>query len=86
MKARNELSADGLLRRMRQGFERIANRQPMNVTIALPDALMSGLALFALKDSSLLAFDERRAAPRPRTCVRSLGSRPCRVIRKCVGY
>ncbi len=63
MKARQELSADGLLRRMRQGFGRIADRRPMNVAIALPDALMSGLALFALKDPSLLAFDERRAAP-----------------------
>jgi hypothetical protein len=26
----------------------------------LPDALMSGLAMFALKDPSMLAFDERR--------------------------
>ncbi|HEX7378214.1 MAG TPA: hypothetical protein VF278_13940 [Pirellulales bacterium] len=28
--------------------------------ISLPDALMSGVALFALKDPSLLAFDQRR--------------------------
>lgn len=35
----------------------------MNVEISLPDALMSGFALFSLKDPSLLAFDERRAKP-----------------------
>ena len=35
----------------------------MNVAIPLVDALMSGLAVFALKDPSLLAFDERRATP-----------------------
>jgi len=32
----------------------------MLLEASCPDALMSGFALFALKDSSLLAFDERR--------------------------
>jgi len=35
----------------------------MNVDIRLEDALMSGFAMFALKDPSLLAFDQRRAKP-----------------------
>ncbi len=35
----------------------------MNVEIPLVDALMSGFAMFSLKDPSLLAFDERRAKP-----------------------
>ena len=63
MKIRKRLSADGLLRHMRQGMAKIEDHRPMNAVIPLVDALMSGLALFALKDPSLLAFDERRAAP-----------------------
>lgn len=35
----------------------------MNIEISLEDALMSGFAMFALKDRSLLAFDQRRAKP-----------------------
>ena len=63
MKARKHLSADGLFRRIRDGMARIIDHRPMNVVIPLVDALMSGLALFALKDPSLLAFDQRRATP-----------------------
>ena len=40
---------------------KIEDQRPMNVSIPLVDALMSGLAMFALKDPSLLAFDKRRA-------------------------
>lgn len=63
MKPRKHLSADGLFRHIRDGMARIADHRPMNVVIPLVDALMSGLALFALKDPSLLAFDQRRATP-----------------------
>ena len=63
MNIRKQLSADGLFRCIRQGMAKIADLRPMNVAIPLVDALMSGLALFALKDPSLLAFDERRSAP-----------------------
>jgi len=61
MKIRKHLSADGLFKLVRGGFEKIKDHRPMNVTIPLADALMSALAMFALKDPSLLAFDERRA-------------------------
>ena len=61
MKTRKYLSADGLTKLVGQGFGKIEDHRPMNVGIPLRDALMSGLALFALKDPSLLAFDERRA-------------------------
>ena len=64
MQIRKHLSADGLFRHIRQGMASIADVRPMNVAIPLVDALMSGLALFALKDPSLLAFDKRRAAPK----------------------
>lgn len=63
MKMRKHLSADGLFRLVRQGFSQIEEHRVMNIEIPLPDALMSGFAMFALKDPSLLAFDQRRAKP-----------------------
>jgi len=63
MKIRKHLSADGLFNRIRGEMAKIKDHRPMNVVIPLVDALMSGLALFALKDPSLLAFEEHRAAP-----------------------
>ena len=58
-KTRRDLSADGLLRTLREGFERIPDHRP-RPDIPLRDALLSGFALFSLKDPSLLAFDARR--------------------------
>ena len=63
MKVRKHLSADGLFRQIRQGMASIKDHRPKNIGIPLVDALMSGLAMFALKDPSLLAFDVRRATP-----------------------
>ena len=63
MKIRKDLSADGLYRLIRKEFSKIEEHRPMNVDIPLVDALMSGFAMFSLKDPSLLAFDERRAKP-----------------------
>ena len=57
------LSADRLFKQLYQTFGKVPEHRPMNVEISLPDALMSGFALFSLKDPSLLAFDERRAKP-----------------------
>ena len=57
------LSADGLIRLVRQGFGEIKDHRIMNIDIELSDALMSGFARFALKEPSLLAFDQRRANP-----------------------
>jgi hypothetical protein len=57
---RQGLSADGLFTLVREGFGKIPDHQPTGVRISLADALMSGFALFSLKDPSLLAFDERR--------------------------
>ena len=59
----NPLSGDRMYDQMREEMAKIAEHRPMNVVIPLVDTLMSGLALFALKDPSLLAFEERRAAP-----------------------
>jgi hypothetical protein len=61
LKVRKHLSADGLFKLVRHEFGKIKEHRIMNIDIGLEDALMSGFALFSLKDPSLLAFDERRA-------------------------
>ena len=63
MNIHKPLSADEMFRQIRGGMARIKEHRPMNVSIPLDDILMSGLALFALKDPSLLAFEKRREAP-----------------------
>lgn len=57
---RKHLSADALVALLRARFTKIKDSRTGNTTIALTDALMSAYAMFALKDPSLLAFDERR--------------------------
>jgi len=59
-RTRQGLSADGLFGLVREGFEKIPDDRPVGAEISLADALMSGFAMFSLKDRSLLAFDERR--------------------------
>jgi len=59
---RKRLSADALFRETRQVFQGVADPRTGNAAINLSDALMSGLAMFALKDPSMLAFDQRRQA------------------------
>ena len=61
MKTRKRLSASGLIQTMRSGFEKITDHRADNTKISLSDALMSGFAMYALKDASLLEFDKRRA-------------------------
>lgn len=60
MATSKSLSADSLFALMRSGFEQVPDQRAENAKISLPDALMSGFALFSLKDPSLLAFDGRR--------------------------
>lgn len=57
---RKHLNADALFRCLHSGFERIPEHRNGDVEMSLADALMSGFAIFSLKDPSLLAFDERR--------------------------
>ena len=54
------LSSDRLLALIRTGFEQVSDERAENVSISMPDALMSGLAVFSLKDPSLLAFEARK--------------------------
>jgi hypothetical protein len=60
VQGRQYLSADGLFGLVRSGVERIADHRRLGSPISLADALMSAFAMFALKDPSLLAFDNRR--------------------------
>ena len=61
MKTRKKLSASGLIQTMRSGFEEVTEHRADNTKISMVDALMSGFAMFSLKDASLLEFDKRRA-------------------------
>jgi len=62
-KARKDLSADSLFRLIRSSFDDIPDARAGEPEIPLGDALMSGFAMFSLKDPSLLAFDGRRHDP-----------------------
>lgn len=54
---RKHLSADSLVRLVRSELKRVPDRRK-EPKVPLVDALMGGYALFALKSSSLLAYDE----------------------------
>jgi hypothetical protein len=56
------ISASSLIQTVRARFATLEDHRAANKTISLSDALMSGFAMFSLKDSSLLEFDQRRQA------------------------
>jgi hypothetical protein len=56
---RKHLQVDALLGKLRERFDTIPDGRVGDCTITMTDALMSGFALFALKEESLLAFQER---------------------------
>lgn len=58
-KFRKYLSVPGLLKTIRNKFENIPDHR-INPKISIPNALMSGLAVFSLKYPSLLQFDQDR--------------------------
>lgn len=57
---RKKLNADSLLALVRQDFQKVVDARANNARISVADTLMAGLAMFQLKDPSLLAFDKRR--------------------------
>ena len=63
---RKTLSVPGLLKMVRGCFSQIPDHRNKVYSCSLPDALMSGLAVFAFKCPSLLNFDERLKEPRVR--------------------
>jgi len=60
IRLRKYLNADALLSTIRCEFDKIPDFRKGDVNISITDALMSAFAMFALKDSSLLEFDQRR--------------------------
>ncbi|UJS25697.1 hypothetical protein [Thiothrix winogradskyi] len=60
LKLRKTLSAPGLLERVRGCFSEVTDHRKTKPDYPLVDVLMSGLALFSLKDGSLLQFDKQR--------------------------
>jgi len=59
-KLRKHLNADALFKKLHDDFSKVSDFRQGDVKISMADALMSGFAMFSLKDPSLLAFDERR--------------------------
>jgi hypothetical protein len=57
---RKNLSQDAMMTTAHNLFSEIADHRKRDCKISLADALMSGYAMFALKDPSLLLFDNRR--------------------------
>lgn len=60
IKMRYHLNADTLYASIQGDFANVRDHRASNSSISLPDALMSGFAMFCLKDPSLLAFEKRR--------------------------
>jgi len=77
IKLRNDLNADALFSQVRSGFEKIPDHRSKNITISLPDALMSGFAMFSLKDPSLLAFEERISEDTNLKSIYKINNVPC---------
>jgi len=77
MTAPSSLSADSLIQLLRTGMEKIADHRAPNASIPLADVLMSAFAMFSLKDSSLLEFDERRIRDDNLKRIYGLETVPC---------
>lgn len=75
-KVRKHLCADALLRSIQDVFSHIPDHRKEDAEIPLRDALMSALAMFALKSPSLLAFDKVRAEDNLQS-IYGIGRVPC---------
>ncbi len=73
---RKHLSADALVACVHNAFQHLPDPRPGTPAIPLADCLMSAFALFALKDPSLLAFDQRRHDANLRSLYH-IGHVPC---------
>ena len=63
-RTRKRLAFDSLLRHvLRPRAMQLPDARKRNGDYTVADAVLSGLAMFSLKDPSLLAFDKRRAKP-----------------------
>ena len=60
IKMRAHLNVDTLFAIIRKDMQRVPDHRAAHASIPLEDTLMSGFAMFSLKDPSLLVFDKRR--------------------------
>jgi hypothetical protein len=74
---RKHLNADALFRALHTDFSKVSDFRQGDVKISMTDALMSGFAMFSLKDPSLLAFDERRGIDQNLTNIYLIDNAPC---------
>jgi len=72
LKLRKTLSAPALLEQARLAFGNVPEHRNKKPDYPLVDVLMSGLAMFSLKDESLLRFDEQRNEPQRRYNLNTL--------------
>ncbi len=78
IKVRKHLNADALFSTVQLGLQEIPDHRPGEVKISLVDTLMSGFAMFSLKDPSLLAFDARRRSTTHNLhSIYRIGTIPC---------
>lgn len=77
-RVRKHLSADALHQAVRKSFQEVAETGNGTSNIPLVDCLMSGYAMFSLKDRSLLAFDRRRTTEDHNlNSIYGIGQAPC---------
>lgn len=80
LKLRKTLSIPSLLDRVQDSFENIPDPRNKKAEYSLTDVLMSALAMFSLKDGSLLQFDQQRNDPARRhnlTTLFGVDHAPC---------
>jgi hypothetical protein len=80
LKFRKTLSAPALLAQVRTSFQAVPEHRGKQPAYPLVDVLMSGLAMFSLKDGSLLQFDQQRKGSHRRhnlTSLYGVANAPC---------
>ena len=78
---RKHLSADALLRLVRNGFARMLDDRAEATGISLADALRAAFALFSLTSPSLLPFDKERVEGNGQT-IYGIAHAPCDTYRR----
>jgi hypothetical protein len=74
---RKHLNADALFKALHDDLSKVSDSRQGDIDISMADALMSGFAMFSLKDPSLLAFDERRQYEKNLQKIYNIENVPC---------
>jgi len=74
---RKHLNADALFKALHNDFLNVSDFRQGNIEISMADALMSGFAMFSLKNPSLLVFDERRGVDQNLKDIYLIDNVPC---------